>query len=193
MTGGAPPPPDAWAGGLTKEKQYEFLVDVYRLRVDDDYAWGGGWLHGLYDQYGDATTILEDFLIFCKMAAHQGVIPPGWDWHAFLSSLATGDLIYAFEKSDASEKWGGENVFQAFLGGRSLRYTGETVYGLSCQEVAADEEEPPALADVRALVEGRWQALVRGRGSAALFGDVGGVVAWRALEAALPHIPGRGG
>ena len=54
---GAPPPPaspgmpgpSGWAQGLTLDKQYEWLIDCYRMRVDDDYAWGGGNLHGLYN------------------------------------------------------------------------------------------------------------------------------------------------
>lgn len=41
----------------------------------------------------------------------HGVVPSaGWDWAAFLK-VAVGLLPYAFEKSDAKKKWGGENVF----------------------------------------------------------------------------------
>jgi hypothetical protein len=38
--------PANWAVGLTKAAQAEWLVDCYRMRVDDDYAWGGCNLHG---------------------------------------------------------------------------------------------------------------------------------------------------
>ena len=36
----------AWARGLSVAKQHEWLVDCYRMRVDDDMCWGGGHLHG---------------------------------------------------------------------------------------------------------------------------------------------------
>jgi hypothetical protein len=53
--------------------------------------------------------VAEDFLIFCKLAVKSKVLPSSWDWHAFLSKAQL--LPYAFEKSDAKEKWGGENIF----------------------------------------------------------------------------------
>lgn len=53
-----------------------------------------------------------DFLTFCKLAVKAGVLPAGWDWPGFLRK-AQGLLPYAFEKSDAKDKWGGENVFAA--------------------------------------------------------------------------------
>ncbi len=46
----AGPRPDAWAAGLTRSQQQEWLVDCYRMRVDDDMCWGGGNLHGLYEE-----------------------------------------------------------------------------------------------------------------------------------------------
>ena len=36
------PTPAGWAAGLSSDKQAEWLVDCYRMRLDDDYAWGGG-------------------------------------------------------------------------------------------------------------------------------------------------------
>ena len=53
---------------------------------------------------------------------------------------AKGLLPYAFEKSDAKEKWGGENVFAAAMGGRSLRATGEIVYASSIQAMEPSTE-----------------------------------------------------
>lgn len=43
------------------------------MRVDDDYAWGGGDMHGLYTADGKKATIVEDFLLFCKMAVRNQV------------------------------------------------------------------------------------------------------------------------
>jgi hypothetical protein len=45
------------------------------------------------------------------------VVPAKWDWGKFLKA-AVKLLPYAFEKSDAQEKWGGENVFAVAMGGR---------------------------------------------------------------------------
>jgi hypothetical protein len=39
------PIPDGWARGLG-ERQYGWLVDSYRMRVDDDNVHGGGNRHG---------------------------------------------------------------------------------------------------------------------------------------------------
>ena len=47
------PDPASWAQGLSQPKKYEWLVDCYRMRVDDDYAMGGGNLRGLYNQPAD--------------------------------------------------------------------------------------------------------------------------------------------
>jgi hypothetical protein len=56
--------------------------------------------------------VAEDFLVFCKLAVKAGVLPPSWDWPGFMKQ-AQSLLPYAFEKSDAQEKWGGENIFAA--------------------------------------------------------------------------------
>jgi len=122
----------AWATGLSEAEKYEWLVDCYRMRVDDDYAWGGGNLHGLYN--GDASNdeIVCDFWVFCKQAKEVGAVPSDWQWDRFLD-VASNHLRYAFEKEDATEKWGGENVFSAMMGGRSLRFTAEQIYGSSIQ------------------------------------------------------------
>lgn len=37
-----------------------------RMRIDDDYAWNGGYLHGLYDPEATAQSVAEDFLVSCK-------------------------------------------------------------------------------------------------------------------------------
>ena len=50
---------------------------------------------------------------------------------------------YAFEKQDAREKYGNENVFSPMMGGRSLRFTGEMTYGSSVTglyEPSAEEQ-----------------------------------------------------
>ena len=124
----------AWASGLSEQERYEWLVDCYRMRVDDDYAYRGN-LRGLYsDEDAGGEDIVGDFWVFCKQAKEVGAIPSSWNWGKFLDTAAK-HLRYAFEKSDAQEKWGGENVFQAMMGGRSLRFTGEQIYGSGIQSM----------------------------------------------------------
>ena len=136
----------SWAIGLSPDKQREWLLDCYRMRVDDEYAWGGGNLRGLYNAgaFGDGANptdiIHDDFLVFCRLAQSSGAIPAGWDWDAFLMHAAE-NLRYAFEKSDAQEKYGSENVFAAAMGGRSLRATAEAIFGTSCMAHSGGDPE----------------------------------------------------
>jgi hypothetical protein len=184
--------PSAWAATLPDaQKQQEFFIDAYRMRVDDEYAWGGGETRGLYGADGDPEFVALDFLAFCKLAAARRAVPAGWDW-AGVCAQAASLLPYAFEKSDAQEKWGGENVFAAAMGGRSLRATAEAVLGSSCtsQDDPSDEE----FELMEQLQEAGWERLVRdGRGAGAgggVFGAVGGVAAWRELMAGLAKAMG---
>lgn len=157
--------------------QREWLVDCYRMRVDDRYVWGGGDLRGLYAQACGAGSPSGDFLTFCKFAVRHGVIPDGWDWPAFLGT-AKGLLRYAFEKSDATEKYGLENVFAVAMGGRSLRYTAEVVYGSACMSRPSEAEKGV-------------DEIVRANPSRDdLYQDVGGAAVWR--EAGLA-VESRGG
>lgn len=151
------------------------------MRVDDNMVYGQG-CGGLYESGATKGTILLDFLVFCKLAVENHVVPPGWDWPAFLR-VAAGLLIYAFEKSDAKDKWGGENVFSVMFGGRSLRVTAEAVYGNGVQSPSC----PARRAMYRKL--GRdWDALVtRPATAAAVFEDVGGLPAWLQLQSNMPH------
>jgi hypothetical protein len=97
--------------------------------MDDAYCWGGE-LRGVMNPEATPESVSTELFVFCKLAVKNKVVPPNWKWEAFLAK-AIGLVIYAFEKSDAKEKYGGENVFSAFWGGRSLRATGETIYGSS--------------------------------------------------------------
>lgn len=135
-----------WAKGLKISDRYEWLCNCYQMRCDDDYTWGGGQLHGPYDPEGDTATIAEDFLTFCLLAVRTGVIPKRWDWAAFLQ-VAKRFVVCAFEKSDAQERWGSENVFAAAMGGRSLRWTATKVYGSEITEEEESEEHRRAQRD----------------------------------------------
>lgn len=123
----------SWAKGLSKEDQYEWLCNCYQMRCDDDYVYGGCNLHGPYDPDATPDSIAHDFLVFCILAKNSGAFPSDWDMHAFLKE-APKHISFAFEKSNAKERWGYENYFDAEMGGRSLRYTAEKIYKSNVQQ-----------------------------------------------------------
>ena len=59
-------------------------------------------------------SIAKDFFVFCLLAARRGVTPPDWSWGDFLP-VAAKFCHFAFEKSDAQDRWGSENVFEAMM------------------------------------------------------------------------------
>jgi hypothetical protein len=131
-----------------------------------------------------SEILIKDFLVFCKLGTRHAVMPHGFRWAACLQQAAQL-LPYAFEKDDAKSKWGRENFFSAMLGGRSLRYTAQVVYGYSFEPGNAGSEELAAHKEVQQQVEPfSWQQLVEAGGSS-LFADVGGVGAWVQLRNAL--------
>jgi hypothetical protein len=167
------PKNDAWANGLSVEDQYEWLSNCYQMRCDDDYVYGGCNLHGPYNPEASPESITSDFMTFCLLAKRSKCIPAGgWQWQEFLRKAA-GFVVFAFEKSDAKERWGSENVFSAMMGGRSLRYTAELVYGSSCQE---QSDSPQA---ERAMQEASEHP------SDAIYNEIGGRNAWTMFQQEL--------
>lgn len=173
------PPVSAWARSMSQDKQYEWLVDCYRMRIDDDYAWGGCNFHGRYDPDATTSIVVGDFFVFCKLAVQKGALPMNWKWDKFLD-VALRLLPYGFEKSDAQEKYGSENVFSALHGGSSLRYTGEMIYGRS---VMAGDEDPDDLIELNELVKDEpWPSLIC---QTERFNDIGGSALWSRLHSQL--------
>lgn len=129
----------SWYEGLG-HKKYEWIVDCYRLRKDDDYVWKGK-LKGIYNPDNSEIEILKDFYVFCCLLKLRNMLPKDWDWKEFLT-ITKRLICFAFEKSDASEKYGTENIFVASLGGRSLRFTSSIIYGYShCDQGSKDDLE----------------------------------------------------
>ncbi|KAJ3207219.1 hypothetical protein HDU67_007605 [Dinochytrium kinnereticum] len=159
-----------WARGLSPDKQAEWLVDCYRMRLDDEYTWGGR-LRGIYNPGHSSDDLFCDLLIFAKLCVRKRVLPNDWNWSRFLRK-ASQLIKYAFEKSDAQEKWGGENVFTAVMrSGRSLRFTGEVIYENSVMTGA----ESKATKDVRKAIESANNDL---KTNDAHYTDVGGRLIW---------------
>lgn len=183
-------PPD-WRDGLEEGAAHEWLVDCYRLRVEDDQTFAC-YLHGLYHPGADALSRLQDFWLFARLASARGVVPSeGWDWRAFCAAAAP--LLKAeFTLEDAATKYGAEQLEKS--GGRSLRATSERIYGTS---PLADEPDPyfehlreqiQAATTVDAGDNGTESIVVDialDEVDPVLFADVGGVEPWRELLATL--------
>ena len=183
---GRPSSNSSWAKGLDHMVAAEWFIDCYRMRLDDEYAYQGDVRSGsLYDPYHTKKSIAADFLVYCHLARCVGAVPvnSGWDWVGCLDTF--GHLLsYAFEKSDAADKYGREDIFSArLLGGRSLRATAERIYGSSVAG-AIDTPTDDILATVAELE--RLESLV-GNGfmewnsKNTLFQDVGGFAVWNRL------------
>ena len=178
-------PANGWRRGLSEAKAAEWLVDSYRMRVDDDEAWGGGYLHGLYNPDNGKLEVLRDFLHFVLLARRHGVIGANStaSWWQQLATQAGKQLGFAFEKSDAQEKYGSENVFEVATGGRSLRYTAERVYGHGMSQY----EEPSEL--YYQTKEEVDDALGDGFGGqaakATIWAEIGGFSVWQAAHKKL--------
>eukprot|EP00962_Isochrysis_galbana_P054609 scaffold26215_cov107-Isochrysis_galbana.AAC.6 len=181
--------PDSWANGLARKARHDWFIDCYRMRLDDDYAWGGCYLHGLYGKSaGQGGSITGDFLGFCKLAVRHGVTPQdgAWSWAELLQRAGGKDehgrapLQCAFEKSDAKEKYGSENVFSVMTGGRSLRATAEVVFGSGTQESLMGMSPPcRALFDRAAAFEAQEDEF---------YAEVGGREAWEGLASDLGEV-----
>jgi len=137
--------PSDWSIGLGEAEAAEWFIDCYRMRVDDDYCWGGGNFHGFYlvatggcDEFGK-LEVWADFMIFCKLAIRRNALPDNWSWE-LVAEKAASMLCYAFDKESAREKYGRENVFQAMFGGRSLRATAISIYGSGAESFAQEDE-----------------------------------------------------
>jgi hypothetical protein len=166
---------NSWAVGLDKKDHYEWLCNCYQLRCDDDYQYGGCYLHGPYDPGTTPDMLAEDFLVFCVLAKKMNAIPPGWDWKAFLK-FAPKYISCAFEKSDAVDRWGRENYFAAHMGGRSLRFTGTIIYGSPVDTPDTSILHQQALDDLDSRKEEMQE-------------EVGGLDAWDGLELDLLQYP----
>jgi len=170
----------SWYESLTEKERYEWLVDCYRMRVDDDSTWGDGNKHGLYElnpRHGRRIAVIKDFLLFMKLAVRNQVISESYCFPFGECLKEAAELLpYSFEKSDAKEKWGGESVFSV---GPSLRRTGEAVYGKSCLPNAFDVT-PEVCTNIRTNINAGVTKPFQ-RSDRNLFEDVGGFDVWYKL------------
>ena len=189
-----PPGPSDWAAGKSPADRAEWLVDAFRLH-EDDMMVNVGQMAGLYTPVEDLSgaTAIWTFLFFTKLCVRSEMLPPGWDWELYFRK-ADGLLPWAFDKEEAREKYGGENIFSAVTSGKpSLRYTAAHIYDFTVTGGGRDSDRCKALqAEMYASLEANGR--VRGnfdpvaicsQFEALFFNDVGGVAAWIRLEAGL--------
>lgn len=172
----------------------EWIVDCYRMRVNDDVEWGSMKVHGITqiafqteDMNGPQLSkkektfiITKDFLFFLKLAVRNQVMPESFPYPLCLGYFAPNLLHHPFCKQDAKDKWGGENIFSIRP---SLRRTAELVYGLSCmceyndQDAQAQGElaQQQVMADIDVQL-GDHQDL--SESNPGLFENVGGKTEW---------------
>jgi len=181
----------AWFDTHGSYRSAEWIVDCYRMRADDDVAWGSMNFHGLYeigmsspsDSHTKAFIIVKDFLKFFKLGIRNEVIPPSkFNFALCIGYFAPNLLVYAFEKEDAKIKWGRENVFST---GPSLRRTAETIYGFSCMaedsDAEAQEQEERVEREVSEILERQLDASNFDASEEAIFENVGGKTLWTGL------------
>lgn len=180
----APSSNASWAKGLSSLAAAEWFVDCYRMRLDDECEWKGYLRPGtLYDyECHTPETMAVDFLVYCHLARFAGAITDQWDWVGCLDKF--GHLLkYQFTKRDAGDKYGRENIFSGMMGGRSLRLTGENIYGSSA--VGGSYDNPTDDIVAIAVELGRMKSLVTGGiewdKNNILFESVGGFDAWIGL------------
>ncbi|CAE8686132.1 unnamed protein product [Polarella glacialis] len=145
---------------LPLREQYEWLVDCYRLRLDDDHAAGAS--RGLYAPEARKGTILEDWLVFCKLLAARGLAVQV-DWCALLQ--VAGERLSASPRS-------GDEAF-AHSGGEMKSPTEDTQHSMA-QEIYGTHG---------GLVEIVREEVKRGLRNVDpnLFDDFGGVSVWQNL------------
>ncbi|KAL9598707.1 MAG: hypothetical protein Q9219_004320 [cf. Caloplaca sp. 3 TL-2023] len=113
---------------LSKDECYTRLIDSYRMRVEDDYKFGGD-AHGLYAEEDPRP----EFRRFLTLAEKRGnILPKWWTQETKKACVAKGanrgksnwaDLSCAVEKSDIQEHYK-DNMMPA-----KLRIMAEKVYG----------------------------------------------------------------
>eukprot|EP01041_Mallomonas_annulata_P010919 gene10919-22789_t len=122
-----PPVLTAWSIGLTAEEQYQWFIRCFLLRLNqsiNSFQMDKN-TNKLYIQH-----IFGQFLIFCKLAHKRKIIPSVWDWNVLLTHATdtiTNNLKFSI--TTAEEIYGSQNIFNVMLGGSSLIYTAECIYG----------------------------------------------------------------
>ncbi|KAI8602168.1 putative MYND domain protein [Dissophora ornata] len=118
-----------WLHGRSEQDVFKLLIDTYRLRLDDDYKYGGD--ADTNSIYGGAPDGREGFLKFLVLAENQRALLPSWWSKEKANECVTlgmekegwSSLANPAEKADLVEHYGDP------LMPMQLRMFGEQVYG----------------------------------------------------------------
>jgi hypothetical protein len=115
-----------WALELSPSEQARWLVDAYRMNVNDEFNKGN--LRSIYVQNSTALDSFLDFLTFCVSAkVHGVVIVSEFNWKE-LTNCAKLCLHQRFSETEAKVKYGDESV-------RSLQSVASVVWDGSANEM----------------------------------------------------------
>jgi len=111
---------------LSQDKLYERLIDCYRMRVEDEFVWGGNAM-GLHAE----EDPVEGFMDFLKLAEEKkGVLPDWWSMDKKQECVNLGSkrngwssLHHTIEKSEVMEHYN-DNFMPM-----NLRILAERIYG----------------------------------------------------------------
>eukprot|EP00468_Gymnochlora_sp_CCMP2014_P010755 CAMPEP_0167747950 /NCGR_PEP_ID=MMETSP0110_2-20121227/4568_1 /TAXON_ID=629695 /ORGANISM="Gymnochlora sp., Strain CCMP2014" /LENGTH=424 /DNA_ID=CAMNT_0007632913 /DNA_START=133 /DNA_END=1404 /DNA_ORIENTATION=+ len=148
-----------WFKGLIGEDQYMWLIDCYRMRIYDERHNPRG-MESYHIGCDSLAEAILDFFAFCLCVEEKKAVPRGWDWTEFI--LRAEDFIpFKFKKSDARNKWGKENIFEALSGGRSLRATAEAIHGYSAffSEQDTEVEMDSIFAKFKSIAEDLYEEI----------------------------------
>ncbi|RMD43479.1 hypothetical protein DV735_g1633, partial [Chaetothyriales sp. CBS 134920] len=172
----------------TERKTYEILIDCFRLRCEDDYAWGSH-NHGIYGN-DPPLPVFRDFLARAKTA---GLLPNWWneEGQRECERVAMEDdhfnIKFAVDKPDIQEyysdnmmpmklRMAAENVY----GGGALSRSGKKVLHVDRNAYYGGEDAGFSLQDAE-----KWIAAVKAGGSA-VFSDAAAVTTVDAATSPQP-------
>ena len=181
-----------WANQMSESKHESWILDVYRMRAHDNVQWASNYNRGIYkimqirQETGCSETtnsqkfiLFKDFLKFNLLLAKRDCLPDSFDYPKFLT-LAKDLLQYHFEKADAKQKYGDENVFSK---DPSLRRQGEHIYGFST--MAREQEAESYHKDLDEMIEKAINEKNFIGSDMSIFEKIGGNMIWFDFEKGL--------
>lgn len=95
----------AWYQIAPTQAKYEAFVDIFRMKVEDTYAFTGEFI-GCYNPDRASHEVAADFITYCKLSALRGVLPQPWDWNQLVTSPdGANNIKFAVEKHDVQDRW----------------------------------------------------------------------------------------
>eukprot|EP00002_Diphylleia_rotans_P007814 TRINITY_DN1747_c0_g1_i1.p1 TRINITY_DN1747_c0_g1~~TRINITY_DN1747_c0_g1_i1.p1 ORF type:complete len:154 (+),score=44.49 TRINITY_DN1747_c0_g1_i1:59-520(+) len=108
--------PSVFVAQQDKEKYYRLLVDTYRLKMDEDYKFGGkakglyAWVSSTKKDPSDENYPVNHFATFLQSLKEHNQLPMWWNdmEDSKMKDFAKDILFYTLEKSDLLDSNGHE-------------------------------------------------------------------------------------